>query len=70
MTEEEISGLYTRLTFQYESSIDALLVKGLIDTDFAATTKKKFYDSQDSLNEEKLRTSPKIRDYHETVSLS
>lgn len=34
--------------------------------DLAAATKKKFYDS---LNEEKLRTSKKIGDYHETVSL-
>lgn len=45
MTEGEISGLYTRLTFQYESSIDALLVKGPIDTDLVAATKKKFYES-------------------------
>ena len=66
MTEEEISSLYVRLAFQYESAIDALLTKGLIDTEFAATAKEKFYDS---LNEEKLRTSGKIRDYHETVSL-
>lgn len=66
MTEEEISSLYVRLAFQYESAIDALLTKGLIDTEFAATAKEKFYDS---LNEEKLRTSQKIRDYHETTRL-
>lgn len=66
MTEEEIGELYTRLAFQYESSIEALLAKGLIDTDLAAATKKKFYDS---LNEERFRTSQKIGDYHETVSL-
>lgn len=66
MTEEEIRKLYIRLAFQYESSIDALLTKGLIDTDLAAATKEKFYDS---LNEEKLRTAKKIRDYHETIRL-
>ena len=56
MTEEEIRKLYIRLAFQYESSIDALLTKGLIDTDLATATKEKFYDS---LNEEKLRTAKK-----------
>lgn len=66
MTKEEISKLYTRLAFQYESSIDALLAKGLIDTDLATAMKEKFYDS---LNEERLQVSPKIRDNHETVSL-
>ena len=43
MTKEEISELYTRLAFQYESSIDALLAKGLIDTDLTTATKEKFY---------------------------
>ena len=66
MTEEEISNLYVRLAFQHESAIDALLTKGLIDTDLATATKEKFYDS---LSEEKLRTSQKIRDYPETVRL-
>lgn len=66
MKEEEISELYVRLAFHYESAIDALLAKGLIDADLAAATKEKFYGS---LNEEKLRASQKIRDYHETVSL-
>lgn len=66
MKEEEISELYAHLAFQYESAIDAPLVKGLIDADLATATKEKFYGS---LNEEKLRTSKKIRDYHETVSL-
>ena len=56
MTEEEIRKLYIHLAFQYESSIDALLTKGLIDTDLAAATKEQFYDS---LNEEKLRTAKK-----------
>lgn len=66
MTEKEISELYVRLAFQYESAIDTLLTKGLIDTDLATTAKEKFYDS---LNEEKLWTAGKIRDYHEAVSL-
>lgn len=66
MTEEEIRNLYIRLAFQYESSIDALLTKRLIDTDLATAVKEKFYDS---LNEEKLRTSKKVRDYHETIRL-
>ena len=66
MTEEEIGELYTRLTFQYESSIDSLLARRIIDTDLATTSREKFYDS---LNEEKLRTSKKIRDYRETMRL-
>lgn len=40
MTEEEISKLYIRLAFQYESAIDALLAKGLIDTDLATTSRE------------------------------
>ena len=35
--------------FQYESSIDSLLVRQIIDTDLATTLREKFYDS---LNEE------------------
>ena len=66
MTEEEIGELYARLAFQYESSIDSLLARRIIDIDLAATSREKFYDS---LNEEKLRTSKKIRDYHETMRL-
>lgn len=66
MAEKDISELYVRLAFQYESAIDALLTKGLIDMDLATTAKEKFYDS---LDQEKLRTSQKIRDYHETISL-
>ena len=30
MTEKEISELYVRLAFQYESAIDTLLTKGLM----------------------------------------
>ncbi len=66
MIEKEISEFYTRLAFQYESVIDTLLAKRLIDVDLATVAKEKFYDS---LNEEKLRTSKKIRDYHETICL-
>ena len=66
MTEKEVGELYTRLAFQYESSIDSLLARQIIDTDLATTSREKFYDS---LNEEKLRTSKKIRDYRETMRL-
>lgn len=66
MTEKEIDELYIRLSFYYESAINALLAKRLIDTDIAATTKAKFYDS---LNEEKLQAFKRIRDYHETIRL-
>lgn len=66
MTEKDISELYIRLAFQYESAIDMLLAKRLIDKELAAATKEKFYNS---LDEEKLRTSKKIRDYHETIRL-
>ena len=56
MTEKEVGELYTRLAFQYESLIDSLLARRIIDTDLATTSREKFYDS---LNEEKLRTSKK-----------
>ena len=56
MTEKEAGELYTRLAFQYESSIDLLLARQIIDTDLATTSSETFYDS---LNEEKLRTSKK-----------
>ena len=35
MTEKEIGELYTRLAFQYESSIDSLLARQIIDTNLA-----------------------------------
>jgi len=57
MTTEEISDLYIRIAFHYESTVDRLLGKGLIDKDFADYHRKTFYDS---LDEEKLRTSQKI----------
>ena len=40
MTEEEISRLYTRIAFQYESAFDQLAVKGLIDKDLANRFRK------------------------------
>ena len=45
MAEKEISELYVRLAFQYESAIDNLLTKGLIDTGLATAVKKEFYNS-------------------------
>jgi hypothetical protein len=66
MKEEEISELYIRLAFHYESAIDMLLAKGLIDKDLATTHKEKFYDT---LDEEKLRTYKKIESYRETIRL-
>ena len=35
MTPEEMSDLYIRIAFHYESTVDRLLGKGLIDKDFA-----------------------------------
>lgn len=66
MTVKGVGELYTRLAFQYESSIDSLLARRIIDVDTATTSREKFYAS---LNEEKLRASTKIRDYHETMRL-
>lgn len=51
MTEKEVGELYTRLAFQYESSIDSLLARQIIDADLAAISREKSYDL---LNEEKL----------------
>ncbi len=57
MTPEEMSDLYIRIAFHYESTVDRLLEKGLLDKDFVDYHRKTFYDS---LDEEKLRTSQKI----------
>lgn len=38
----------------------------MVDIEAADAAKERFYDT---LNEEKLRTTQKIRDYHETISL-
>ena len=64
MTEEEISNLYIRIAFQYESAIGQLLDKKIIDQDLVDRHRKAFYDS---LDEEKLRTSQKIRNYTENI---
>jgi hypothetical protein len=60
MNENELHERYIRLAFQYESAIDALLTKGLVDIEAADAAKERFYDT---LNEEKLRTTQKIRDH-------
>ncbi len=64
MTEEEISKLYIRIAFQYESALDRLVDKGLVDKGFADKYKETFYNS---LDEEKLRTSQKIRSHTEII---
>ena len=66
MNENELREHYIRLVFQYESAIDAFLTKGLVDMEAAGAAKERFYDS---LNEERLRATQKIRNYHETISL-
>jgi hypothetical protein len=64
MTPEEMSDLYIRIAFHYESTIDRLLGKRLLDKDFVDNHRKIFYDS---LNEEKLRASQKIRSQTEIM---
>lgn len=64
MTPEEMSDLYIRIALHYESTIDRLVGKGLIDKDFVDNHKKTFYDS---LDEEKLRASQKIRSQTEIM---
>ena len=54
MNENELHERYIRLAFQYESAIDALLARGLVDEEAADAAKERFYDT---LNEEKLRTT-------------
>ena len=64
MTEKEVGELYIRLAFQYESAIGRLLEKKIIDQDLVNRHRKSFYDS---LDEEKLRTTQKIRNYTEII---
>lgn len=64
MTSEEISNLYICIAFQYESALNQLVDKGLVDKDLADKTRKSFYDS---LDEEKLRTSQKIGNHTEII---
>ena len=54
MTLEELSNLYICIAFQYESSLNQLVDKGLVDKDLANKSRQTFYDS---LDEEKLRAS-------------
>ena len=49
MNENELHERYIRLAFQYESAIDALLARGLVDEEAADAAKERFYDT---LNEE------------------
>ncbi len=62
--EEKTSNLYSRIAFQYEAMLDMLTTKGLIDADFASENREKFYDT---LNEEKLQTYGKIKEYREII---
>ena len=64
MTEEEIGNLYIRIAFQYESAIGQLFDKKIIDQDLVDRHRKAFYDL---LDEEKLRTPQKIRNYTEII---
>ncbi len=64
MTSEEISNLYIRIAFQYESALNQLIDKGLVDKDLADKSRNTFYES---LDEEKLRTSQKIRSHTEII---
>jgi len=64
MTEEEISRLYIRIAFQYESALDLLVDKGIVDQGFVDEHKETFYST---LDEEKLRISKKIKSYTEVI---
>jgi len=64
MTPEEISTLYIRIAFQYESALDQLIDKGLVDKDLANKSRQTFYDT---LDEEKLQISQKISNHTEII---
>ena len=64
MTPEELSNLYIRIAFQYESALNQLIDKGLVDKDLADKSRNAFYES---LEKEKLRTSQKIRSHTEIM---
>lgn len=64
MTTEEISNLYIRIAFQYESALEQLVDKELVDKDFADKSRQTFYIA---LDEEKLRTTQKIRNHTEII---
>ncbi len=59
-----MNDLYIHVAFHYESTIDRLIGKGLLDKDFVDTHRKIFYDS---LNEEKLRAAQRIRSHTEII---
>lgn len=60
MMTDEISDLYVRIAFQYESALGQLLDRGVINEDAANHHRPMFYRSVD---EEKLRTSQKTESY-------
>lgn len=64
MTQEGISKLYIRIAFQYESALDQLIDKGIVDKGFADKYKETFYST---LDEEKLQASKKIKSYTEVI---
>lgn len=64
MTTEEISNLYIRIAFQYESALAQFVDKGLVDKDLTDKSRQNFYNA---LDEEKLRTAQKIRSHIEIV---
>ena len=64
MTTEEISNLYIRIVFQYESALEQLVDKGLVDKDFTDKSRQTFYNA---LDEEKLRIDQKIRNHTEII---
>ena len=65
MNKNELHERYICLAFQYESAIDALLTKGLVDMEAASVAKERFYDT---LNEERLLATQKIKDYRTTAT--
>lgn len=65
MNKNELHERYICLAFQYESAIDALLTKGLVDMEAASVAKERFYDT---LNEERLLATQKIKDYGQRPS--
>ena len=64
MTSKEISNLYIRIVFQYESALNQLVDKGLVDKDLADKSRQAIYSP---LDEEKLQTTQKIRSHTEII---
>lgn len=59
-----ISNLYICIAFQDESALNQLINKGLVDKDLVDKSRNAFFES---LDEEKLRTSQKIRSHTEII---